>query len=78
MDREVNARSDRKQTRLLQRARLKFPRAAIEDIDSRAGRGIDRKAFMSLALSDWIGRGDAIVFTGATGLGKTWLACALA
>jgi DNA replication protein DnaC len=78
VDREVNARSDRRQTRLLQKARLKFPRATIEDIDSRAGRGIDRKAFMSLALSDWIGRGDAIVFTGATGLGKTWLACALA
>ncbi len=77
VDREVNARTDRKQTRLLQKARLKFPRAAIEDIDSRAGRGIDRKTFMSLALSDWIGHGDAILLTGATGVGKTWLACAL-
>jgi DNA replication protein DnaC len=77
VDREVNARSDRKQTRLLQKARLKYPRAAIEDIDSRAGRGIDRKAFMSLALSDWIGHGDTILLTGATGVGKTWLACAL-
>jgi DNA replication protein DnaC len=68
VDREVHARSERKQTRLLQKARLKHPRAAIEEVDSRAGRGIDRKAFMSLALSDWIGHGDTILFTGATGL----------
>jgi DNA replication protein DnaC len=78
VDREVHARSDRRQTRLLQKARLKYPRAAIEDVDGRAGRGIDRKTFMSLALSDWIGHGDTILLTGATGLGKTWLACALA
>jgi DNA replication protein DnaC len=77
VDREVHARSDRRQTRLLQKARLKYPHAAIEDVDSRAGRGIDRKAFMSLALSDWIGQGATILFTGATGLGKSWLACAL-
>ena len=77
VDREVHARSDRRQTRLLQKAQLKYPRAAIEEVDSRAGRGIDRKAFMSLALSDWIGHGDTILFTGATGLGKSWLACAL-
>jgi len=78
VDREVHARGDRRQTRLLQKARLKYPRAAIEDVDNRAGRGIDRKAFMSLALSDWIGHGDTILMTGATGVGKTWLACALA
>jgi len=48
VDREVHARADRKHTRLLQKARLKYPRAAIEEVDSRAGRGIDRKTFMSL------------------------------
>ncbi len=77
VDRELSTRNDRKQTRLLQKAHLKYPRAAIEDIDSRAGRGIDRKTFMSLALSQWIERGDTILLTGPTGLGKTWLACAL-
>jgi DNA replication protein DnaC len=78
VDREVNLRSERKQTRLLQSAQLKFPRAAIEDFDNRTGRGIERKAFMSLALSPWITRGDTILLTGATGVGKSWLACALA
>ena len=77
VDREVHIRADRRHTRLLQKAQLKYPRAAIEDIDSRAGRGIDRKAFMSLALSDWIAQGDTILLTGPTGVGKTWLACAL-
>ena len=79
VDREVNLRSERKQTRLLQNAQLKFPRAAIEDFDNRAGRGIERKAFMSLALSHWITQGDTILLTGpTTGVGKSWLACALA
>ena len=78
VDREVNLRSERKQTRLLQNAQLKFPRAAIEDFDNRTGRGIERKAFMSLALSHWITQGDTILLTGATGVGKSWLACALA
>lgn len=41
-------------------------------------RGIDRPALMSLALSTSIERRETITFAGATGLGKTWLACALA
>ena len=77
VDREVHNRDERKQTRLLQKAQLKFPRAAIEDFDNRTGRGIERKQFMGLALSDWIGHGDTILLTGPTGVGKTWLACAL-
>ena len=78
VDREVNLRNERKQTRLLQNAQLKFPRAAIEDFDNRTGRGIERKAFMSLALTNWITQGDTILLTGPTGVGKSWLACALA
>jgi len=78
VEREVNLRNERKQTRLLQNAQLKFPRAAIEDFDNRTGRGIERKAFMSLALSHWITQGDTILLSGPTGVGKSWLACALA
>jgi DNA replication protein DnaC len=78
VDREVNLRDERKQIRLLQHAQLKFPRAAIEEFDNRSGRGIERKAFMSLALSQWITQGDTILLTGPTGVGKSWLACALA
>ena len=78
VDREMNARHDRKRTRLLQRAHLKYGQASVEDADFRDVRGIDRQRLRALALSSWIERGDTILFGGATGLGKTWLACALA
>jgi DNA replication protein DnaC len=78
VQREVYTRSDRKHQRLLQRAQLKYPTATIEDASFEGVRGIDRTALMSLALSNWIERGETVTFAGATGLGKTWLACALA
>lgn len=78
VDREVNTRADRKRTRLLQRANLKFPDACIEAADFTGVRGLDRKTFTNLALSGWVERGDTVLLAGATGLGKTWLACALA
>lgn len=78
IDREVHHRDARRQERLLKAAKLKYPKAAIEDLDSRPGRGIDRKAIMSLALGNWVEAGHSLLITGATGAGKSWLACALA
>jgi DNA replication protein DnaC len=78
VDREVHCRSDRKLLRLLKNARLKFGQATIEDIDTRPGRGIERREVMSLALSDWVTSGHSVLITGKTGVGKSWLACALA
>ena len=78
IDREVHCRSDRKQARLLKQAHLKYPQAAIEDLDARTTRGIDRRTVMSLALGDWVTSGHSVLITGATGAGKSWLACALA
>lgn len=78
VDREVHWRSDKRRERLLKEARLKYPQAAIEDLDTRAGRGVDRRAVMSLALGDWISGGHSVLITGPTGAGKSWLACALA
>jgi len=75
---ECDHRHERRSTRLLQQARLKYPQAAIEDFDTRPSRGIERSRFTSLALSDWSRAGHTIILTGATGCGKTWLACALA
>ena len=78
VDREIHLRSDRRLTRLLKSARLKYPQAAIEDIDSRPSRGVDRRAVLSLALGDWVSAGHSLLITGPTGVGKSWLACALA
>ena len=78
IDREIDYRNDRRRERLLKQARLKFPQAAIEDLDARPGRGIDRRAVMSVALGDWVSAGHSVLITGPTGAGKSWLACALA
>jgi DNA replication protein DnaC len=78
VDREVHWRSDKRQARLLKAAHLKYPQACIEDIDTRPGRGLERRAVMSLALGNWIESGHSVLVTGLTGAGKTWLACALA
>ena len=78
VDREVHQRGDKRRAGLLKRAQLKYPQACIEDVDGRAGRGFERPALMSLALSRWIEDGTAILITGPAGSGKSWLACALA
>jgi len=78
VDREVHHRNDKRHAALLKRAGLKYPQACIEDVDGRAGRGFERSALMSLALSRWVEDGTAILATGPTGSGKSWLACALA
>jgi DNA replication protein DnaC len=78
VDREVHQRADKRHAALLKRARLKYPQACIEDVDGRAGRGFERPALMSLALSRWVEDGTAVLVTGPTGSGKSWLACALA
>jgi DNA replication protein DnaC len=78
VEREVHGRKDRRCARLLKTAKLKYPQAAIEDLDSRSTRGLERSAVMSLALGEWVQCGHAVLITGATGAGKSWLACALA
>lgn len=78
VDREVHVRDDKRKTRLLKQAHLKYPQACIEDIDTRPGRGLERKDVMSMALGEWVQSGHAVLITGPTGAGKSWLACALA
>ena len=77
VDREVLQRDNRRLARLLQLAQLK-QRACVEDIDYRARRGLDRSQLASLASCDWIRQAQNLLLHGATGCGKTFLACALA
>ena len=63
--------------RRLNYARLK-QQASIENIDWRADRGLQRSVIDQLATCEWIRYGQNCIITGATGLGKSWLACALA
>src|SRR5574337_416896 len=77
VQREVDWRDGKRLERLLKAARLKVSGACLEDIDWRASRGLNREVLASLAGGDWLRHGHNVLLTGATGCGKTWLACAL-
>jgi len=51
--------------------------AAVEDVDYRTARGLDRALFQKLALGGWIEAEQNLIIEGPTGVGKSWLACAL-
>ena len=78
VQREIDWRDGKRLTRLLKAARLKVSSACLEDIDWRASRGLDRALITQLASGNWVRQGHNVLITGATGVGKTWLACALA
>jgi len=75
VDREVTYRENRRLTRLLQQAHLKVP-ACVEDIDYRHPRGLKRTQVAPLLTGEWLRAHHNLCITGATGTGKTWLACA--
>jgi DNA replication protein DnaC len=75
---ETDWRDEKRLARLLKTAKLKISSACIEEIDWRASRGLDRTLITSLAGGDWLRHAHNVLITGATGVGKTWLACALA
>ena len=70
-------KEDRRMKRLLSNAKLKI-NACIEDIDFKSPRGIDKSVVLSLSSCDWIKSAQNTIITGPTGVGKTYLACALA
>jgi DNA replication protein DnaC len=78
IDRERLYRENQRRTRLLRGARLKVAEASIEDINYKAARGLDKRQIAQLATGEWIRRTQNLLITGATGSGKTWIACALA
>ena len=76
LDREMTYRHNRKLTARLRYARLRH-QAAVEDVDYRTTRGLDRALFLKLAEGRWIDAHDNVILSGPTGVGKSWLACAL-
>lgn len=77
VDREVDYRENKRLARLLKEAKLK-QQACVEDVDFRHPRGLDRSVFFSLADCRWITEHHHLIITGPTGVGKTFIACALA
>ena len=76
LDREISHRRDKRLLARLRYARLRH-QAAVEDVDYRAARGLDRALFLKLAEGSWIDAHDNLILCGPTGVGKSWLAAAL-
>lgn len=76
-DRELTEREDRRLQTRLRQARLK-QNACLEDIDYRAPRGLDKALITQLATGQWIRERLNVILLGPTGVGKTWIGCALA
>ena len=76
LDRELAERQDRRLKARLRYARLRH-QAAVEDVDYRTPRGLDRALFQRLATGGWIEARQNLIIEGPTGVGKSWLACAL-
>ena len=76
VDREVTERSNRKLQTRLKKAKLRL-NASLEDIDYRSHRGLDQSVILALSSCQWIKEHLNILITGPTGVGKSYLACAL-
>jgi len=77
VDREVTERDNRRLSSRLRNAKLRLD-AAVEDIKYRPVRGLDKSLMLALSSCRWIDEHLNILITGATGVGKSYIACALA
>jgi DNA replication protein DnaC len=78
VDAECLFRENRRLGRLLKEAKLKIGEACVEDIDYPPRRELDKAVVRQLATCRWVQEHQNVTITGATGVGKTYVACALA
>lgn len=76
VDDEYIYRKNKRQTRLMQRAKFKISSACIEEIDYRQPRGLQKTSIINLQNTRWLESHQNILITGPTGVGKTYIACA--
>jgi DNA replication protein DnaC len=76
VDREATSRENKRLARRLRDAKLRQA-AIVEDVNLHAPRGLDRALFQKLVACEWLRDHHHLVVIGPTGIGKSWLACAL-
>jgi DNA replication protein DnaC len=77
VDAEQTYRENNKLAARLRRAAFKYKNAALEDVIYRPGRGFAKTRITELMSSRWVATHKNVLLIGATGAGKSWLACAL-
>lgn len=77
VDRETAERDSKRLKTRLKQAKLRLT-ATIEDVNFRHPRGLDKSLVMTLASCNWIREHHNVIVTGPTGVGKSYIACALA
>ena len=70
------ARRNKRTGRLIKKAGFRFP-AVIEDVDYTNKRGVAKGDILKLSLGSYIKKAHNVFLCGPTGVGKTYLACAL-
>ena len=78
IDRETASRDTKRFESRMRTAKLRHGGASPEDVDYKAHRGLDKALFQKLLTGRWIKEKRNLMITGPCGVGKTWLACALA
>ena len=78
VDAEWSYRTHRLFERRLRDAHLRWSQATMEDLDLRTPRGLDRQVVRMLSTDRWINEHLCVLITGPTGVGKSYVACALA
>lgn len=78
LESEMNERTNRKIKRLLAQADFKDKQASLDRLEYTAKRGVERSQILSLVSGEYIAKGHNILITGATGVGKSFVAQALA
>ena len=77
VDAEHQARDNRKLQRLMKSAQFRLPNACMEDFEASESRGLEKATARQLGTSGWVPEKLNILISGATGVGKSYLSCAL-
>lgn len=78
VDAEHVSRDNKRLAKALRDAKLRYPNACIEDVDYTPKRELERAVVRQLSTCSWVKSHANVIITGATGTGKSYLACALA
>jgi DNA replication protein DnaC len=75
-DAEFDERNNRRISRLLTQAKFRY-KAAIQEISDGSSRNIDKNVLLRFTDKSWLRNGENIIITGATGVGKSFVACSI-